>query len=606
MNSSLPFEEFKGALLFLTTAGVIVPLFRRIRISPIIGFLLAGIAIGPWGIGALVTRWAWLAPLRIENSQDISALAELGVVFLLFMIGLELSFERLARLRALVFGLGALQIGACAAALGAITVFAFGLTGSAALVVGCALALSSTAIIIPTLAERRRLGTAAGRAAFAVLLAQDLMVAPMLFMVSMLGARGAGPGESVNEALLFAILPAAAALALIIGAGRLLLRPLFHQVAQAHSTEFFMAACLLVVIGTAVVSSLAGLSMALGAFIAGLLLAETEYRREIEVTIEPFKGLLLGLFFVSVGAGLDIGAVVAAPVFTLSLAVGLIAVKAAIVFALALAFRLRPAVARELALLIAPGGEFAFALIGLGLSRGLVGAPIGAHLMVAVTLSMAAIPALAALAARVPTRMVSDDAELAGLGPSGDDAGNVIIIGYGRVGKLVGELLDRHDKPFIAVDSKASLVRRERETRKNLYWGDATRREFLRKCDIAHAVALIVTLDAPQACERVVELARNERPDLTIVARARDAQHAARLYELGATDAIPETIEASLQLSEAALVDIGVPMGYVIASIHEKRDEFRKLFKGSDQGRERRAVRLSTRVKDIGRKQAEN
>ena len=324
------------------------------------------------------------------------------MVFLLFMIGLELSFERLTRLRALVFGLGALQIGACAAALGAIAVFAFGLTRSAGLVIGCALALSSTAIVIPTLVERRRLGTAAGRAAFAVLLAQDLMVAPMLFMVSMLGARGAGLGGGLNEALLFAILPAAAALALIVGAGRLLLRPLFHQVAHAHSTEFFMAACLLVVMGTAIVSAMAGLSMALGAFIAGLLLAETEYRREVEVTIEPFKGLLLGLFFVSVGAGLDIGAVIAAPLFTLGLAFGLIAVKSAIVFALALALRLRLAVAREIALLLGPGGEFAFALIGAGVAQGLVGAEIGAHLMVAVTLSMVAIPALAALAARVP------------------------------------------------------------------------------------------------------------------------------------------------------------------------------------------------------------
>jgi CPA2 family monovalent cation:H+ antiporter-2 len=594
--------EFKGALLFLTTAGVIVPLFRRMRISPVIGFLLAGVAIGPWGVGALVTRLPWLAPFRIENSEEVSALAELGVVFLLFMIGLELSFERLKRLRTLVFGLGVLQIGACAAALGTIAILAFGLTRSAGLVVGCALALSSTAIVIPTLVELRRLGTAAGRAAFAVLLAQDLMVAPMLFMVSMLGTRGGGLGGSLNEALLFAILPAMGTLALIVGAGRLLLRPLFHQVAHAHSTEFFMAACLLVVMGTAIVSAMAGLSMALGAFIAGILLAETEYRREIEVTIEPFKGLLLGLFFVSVGAGLDIGAVIAAPLFTLSLAFGLIVVKSAIIFMLALALRLRLAVAREIALLLGPGGEFAFAMISAGVGQGLLGAEISAHLMVAVTLSMVTIPALAALAARVPVRASTDDADLAGLAPPGDDAGRVIIIGYGRVGKLVGDMLDRHKKPFIAVDGEASLVRRDRETRKNIYWGDATRLEFLRKCDIAHATAVVVTLDAPHACERVVELARKERPDLTIVARARDAHHATHLYELGATDAIPETVEASLQLSEAVLVDIGVPMGYVIASIHEKRDEFRKMLKGRDEERERRAIRMSTRVKDIGRK----
>jgi CPA2 family monovalent cation:H+ antiporter-2 len=598
---TFPLAEFKGALVFLTTAGVIVPLFRRIKLSPVIGFLLAGVVIGPWGIGALATRYPWLSPLHIENSEEISALAELGVVFLLFMIGLELSFERLKRLRMLVFGLGALQVVACAAVLGVIAVFAFGQSRSAALVIGCALALSSTAIVIPTLVERRRLGAPAGRAAFAVLLAQDLMVAPMLFMVSMLGARGGDFGEG----LLYAILPAAAAVALIVGAGRLLLRPLFHQVAHAHSTEFFMAACLLVIMGTAILSAMAGLSMALGAFIAGLLLAETEYRREIEVTIEPFKGLLLGLFFVSIGAELDIGQVIASPGMTLALTAGLIVVKAAVIFAVALALRQRVAVAREVALLLAPGGEFAFVMIGAGIAAKVVGDHFGAQVMVAVTLSMVAIPALAAIAARVPVRAATNDSDLADLAPPSDSAGRVIVVGYGRVGKLVGEMLARHDKPFIAIDGSATLVRRERDAQKNLYWGDATRLEFLRKCDLAHASALVVTLDAPHSCERVVELARKERPDITIVARARDAHHATHLYELGATDAIPETVEASLQLSEAVLVDIGVPMGFVIASIHEKRDEYRKLLQGHDDERERRAIRLSTRVKNMNRKRPE-
>ena len=606
MNSTLPFSEFKGALLFLMTAGVIVPLFRRIRISPVIGFLLAGVALGPWGVGALATQLPWLAPLRIDTDGEVSALADLGVVFLLFMIGLELSFERLTRLRTLVFGFGLLQISICAAVLGAVAIFVFGFASSFGLVIGCALALSSTAVVIPTLVERRRLGTTAGRAAFAVLLAQDLMVAPMLFMVAMLSAHGGGLGGNLDKSLLFAILPAVVALALIVGAGRLLLRPLFHQVAHAHSTEFFMAACLLVVMGTAIAAAMAGLSMALGAFIAGLLLAETEYRREIEVTIEPFKGLLLGLFFVSVGADLDIGAVIAAPLFTLGLAVGLIAIKSAIIFVLALALRMRPVVAREIALLLGPGGEFAFAMISAGIAQGVVAAHAGGQLMVVVTLSMVTIPVLAALAARVPTRVATDDADLAGLEPPSGETGRVIIIGYGRVGKLVGDMLDRHNKPFIAVDGNASLVRREREVHKNLYWGNATRLEFLRKCDIAHATAIVVTLDAPHSCERVVELARRERPDLTIIARARDAHHATHLYELGATDAIPETVEASLQLSEAVLVDIGVPMGYVIASIHEKRDEFRNILKGRDEERERRAIRLSTRVKDIGRKHSDN
>ena len=598
MTSTLPIVEFKGALLFLTAAGVIVPLFRRLQISPVIGFLSAGAAMGPWGVGALATRAPWLSPLTLETGAQGSALAELGVVFLLFMIGLELSFERLTRLRTLVFGLGALQVVSCSAALGVIAVFFYGVSKPAGLILGASLALSSTAIVIPTLAERRRLGTPAGRAAFAVLLAQDLMVAPLLFMVAMLGG---GLHGDLSEALLYAIAPAAAAIALIVGAGRLLLRPLFHMVAQAHSTEFFMAACLLVVMGTSIIAASAGLSMALGAFIAGLLLAETEYRREIEVTIEPFKGLLLGLFFVSIGAGLDIGAVIAAPLKTVTLALGLIAVKTLIIFGLGRAMRLRAPVARELALLLGPGGEFAFVMIGGGLAQGLIDPQTGGQAMAAVTLSMALIPALAALAARAPTRSSPDDSDLEALAPAEESSGGVIVIGYGRVGKLVGDLLDWHKKPFIAADGDAGLVRRARAGRDNVYWGDATRLEFLRKCGLGQATALVVTLDAPHACERVVELARKERPDLTIVARARDAHHATHLYELGATDAIPETVEASLQLSEAVLVDIGVPMGFVIASIHEKRDEFRKMLKGQEDGRERRAIKISTRVKEMGR-----
>ncbi len=601
MPQAFPIDTFKDALLFLVTAGVIVPLFRRIRLSPVIGFLLAGVALGPWGVGALAVRLPWIEPLRLRTGREGDALAELGVVFLLFMIGLELSFERLKRLRKLVFGLGALQVAVCAAALGGVGVAGFGLTGAAAAVVGGALALSSTAIVIPTLAERRRLGAPAGRAAFAVLLAQDLLVAPLLFMVSILGA----PGADFGVGLLTTIVPAVAAVALIVGAGRLLLRPLFHQVANAHSTEFFMAACLLVVMGTAILTAMAGLSMALGAFIAGLLLAETEFRREIEVTIEPFKGLLLGLFFVSVGSDLDVGQVIETPALSFGLAAGLIAIKAALIFGVSRALGLRAAVAREVALLLGPGGEFAFVMLGAGVAQHVVPDAAAAHLMVAVTLSMLAIPPLAALLARAPARPAAGDADLAGLAPPDDAGGRAILVGYGRVGQLVGEMLDRHGRPYTAIDDSASLVRRWRETKDNLYWGDATRLEFLRRCGLAGASALVVTLDAPQVCERIVVMARAERPDLTIIARARDADHARRLYELGATDAIPETIEASLQLSEAVLVDIGVPMGHVIASIHEKRDDYRKLLFGHAEERERRAIRLSTRVRDINRKRAD-
>ena len=302
-------EQYKDTLLFLTTAGLVVPLFRRLRISPVIGFLSAGAALGPYGLGRLGHQSTLVSIFALDKVSTIEPVAEFGVVFLLFMIGLELSFERLSRLRRLVFGLGALQLGIASATLATVALV-LGLPPAAAIIIGAGLALSSTAVIIPVMAERKRLGTAAGRTVFSVLLFQDLMVAPLIFLVTMLTIR---TGGSLWVTLAATLVPAIAGLLLLVGGGRLLMRPLFHHVAAAGSTEFFMAACLLVVIGTGVITAISGMSMGLGAFIAGLLLAETEYRREIEVTIEPFKGLLLGLFFVAIGAGLDFSQVAAAP-----------------------------------------------------------------------------------------------------------------------------------------------------------------------------------------------------------------------------------------------------------------------------------------------------
>ena len=599
-GTALALEDTKEILLFLATAGVAVPLFRRLKLSPVIGFLGAGVLLGPHVLGRLPDD-SWLGVLQLENTGRIAQIAEFGVVFLLFIIGLELSYERLARLRRLVFGLGAGQVALSAVLIGEIAAMIFGLPRGAALVVGGALALSSTAIVIPVLAERRRLSTTAGRAAFSVLLFQDLMVAPLLFTVSMAGSQG-GAASGTAE-IFWAFAPAIAALGVLVLGGRLLLRPLFHQVALARSTEFFMAACLFVVIGAGVASAMNGLSMALGAFIAGLLLGETEYRREIEVTLEPFKGLLLGLFFVSIGAELDLSQIARAPGLVIGIAAGLIVLKAAVLFALARVAGLPSPAARELSLLLGPGGEFAFVMISAAIAQRLLPEDVGATLILAVTLSMATIPLLAMVGAvrRAPDASGLDP-ELAAAPPPERPKGRVILVGYGRVGRLVGEMLARHKLDFIAVDGDPKLVSRERRETRNLYWGDATKPDFLRACGLEDARAIIVTIDRAQQTERVVEIARKARPDITIVARARDAHHATRLYELGATDAIPETVEASLQLSEAALVDIGVPMGLVIASIHEKRDEFRKLLQPAAEEHERRAIKMSTRLKDMSRR----
>jgi CPA2 family monovalent cation:H+ antiporter-2 len=577
MAAEVPASGYKDLVLFLATAGVVVPLFKRFKISPILGFLGAGVALGPFGLGALTDRAPWLAALTVSRPEDIAPLAEFGVVFLLFMIGLELSWERLRLMRRLVFGLGPLQLVVSAGVLAGMA----GLMHAslpAALTVGAAMALSSTAVIVPVLSERRRLHAETGRATFAVLLFQDLAVAPIMVTLAVVG-RAERHGFSPR--LLLAFLPAAIAILILVLAGRLLLRPMLKSVARARNEEMFMAACLLVVIGAGLISAVAGLSMAIGAFIAGLLLAETEYRHQVEVTIEPFKGLLLGLFFVSVGAGLDLSRLAAHPVLIGGLALGLIALKAAVTYGAGLVMGLKRAAAAESALVLAAGGEFAFVILNAAIAARLVPVHMGESVMLAATLSMFAIPALGAAGARIAAAVAPSPAtEPPPL--EQDLPSRVLVIGYGRVGRLVGEMLTEHRIDWVGVDRNAHDAEAARRAGKAVFFGDASRLELLRRLGLDTARALVVTMDAPEAAEAVVAAARQSRPDLTIVARARDARQAQRLYDLGATDAVPETIEASLQLSEAVLVDIGVPMGLVIASVHQRRDDYRKLLNKPD------------------------
>ncbi|KQQ23639.1 potassium transporter TrkA [Methylobacterium sp. Leaf123] len=590
---------YREAILFLVTAGIVVPLFHRLRISPVLGFIGAGALLGPFGLGRFADAHPWLAPFTIGNRAEIAHLAEFGVIFLMFMIGIELSWERLRVLRRLVFGLGAIQVTASATVI-ALILLALDQPVAGAVLVGLALALSSTAVVLPVLAEQKRLGTPAGRTSFAILLFQDLAVAPILFAIAVLGRKDGG---DLGAALALALGQAAIALVVIVVAGRVALRPLFHLVARTRSPELFMAACLLVIVATAVVAAGSGLSMTLGAFVAGLLLAETEYRRAIEATIDPFKGLLLGVFFVSVGMNLDPAQLISAPGAILGLSVGLLVIKGAVVLVGARIMKLSRSVALETALLIGPGGEFAFVLIGGAMATGLVPEPVGGAALIVTTVTMIAIPGLAALARRIGGRASKQQTGPAQAEPLPEPEQNrVIIAGYGRVGRLVGEMLKRHAISHIAVDSDPARVAEQRRLGSPVYFGDSANTEMLRRCDIATARALVVTLDNPRAVEAVVQAARAERPDLTIVARARDARHATQLYEMGVDDAVPETIEASLQLSEAVLVDVGVPMGNVIASIHERRDEFRTMLKRREA--EARPVFRARRTVGKGRETA--
>ncbi|MNQ53930.1 Glutathione-regulated potassium-efflux system protein KefC [compost metagenome] len=587
--------EYRDLVVFLAAAGVVVPLFNRLKISPVLGFLAAGVLLGPDGLGRFAQSHGWLSWLTIGDQAQIRQLSELGVAFLLFMIGLELSWERLKAMRRLVFGLGMLQVAVCTLVI-AVAFMALGQSLAGAAVLGMGLALSSTAVVMPVLAAQGRINSETGRATFAVLLAQDVAVAPILITVTVLATLAQGSGMSgggVEPAALgralFTLLPAAGGLFLMVLLGRLVLRPMFRSVARAQhrgeGRELFVAASLLVVVVSGLAAQAVGLSMSLGALVAGVLLAETEFRREVEVAIDPFKGLLLGVFFIGVGIGLDLDAVAADPATVLGLAGGLILLKALIIFILARAWGLAARSAIETALVLGPAGEFAFVVLSTGMVEGLASPELTRKAMLAATLSMFAVPLLAVLA-RVLTKRAAlpSEAEPEGLSPDAAvlaPDGAVLVVGFGRVGHLVGELLAEHDQRFIALDSDPASVRSGRAEGFEVYYGDAARPEMLNACGLESARALIVTMDSPTKVDEVVRTARALRPDLILIARARDDRHAARLYALGVTDAVPETTEASLQLAENTLVDLGVPMGLVLASIHERRDGFRKTFQAA-------------------------
>ena len=597
--------DYKDLVVFLAAAGVIVPLVNRLKISPILGFLAAGVLLGPDGLGRFAQSVPWLSWLTIGDPGQLAQLSELGVAFLLFMIGLELSWERLRAMRRLVFGLGLMQVAVCTAVL-ACGFLLMGQTLASAVVLGMGLALSSTAVVMPVLAERGRLKGTVGRSTFAILLAQDLSVAPILITVTVLAAlaqQGGALDTAVLGRALFTLVPAAIGLGLMVLLGRVVLRPMFRSVAKARKVdqggELFVAASLLVVVGAGLAAQASGLSMSIGALLAGVLLAETEFRREVEVSIEPFKGLLLGVFFVGVGLGLDLDAIAADPVGVFGLALALTVVKTGVIFGLARFWGLGARPALETALVLAPAGEFAFVVFATGLVEGLAPPQLTNTVALSATVSIFSIPLLALLGQRLARKTAPDGERLPDLPPPEAMDGAVIIVGFGRVGRLIGEMLKEHDQAFIALDTDPGIVSAGRRDGFDVFYGDAGRREMLQHCGVQSTRALIVTMDAPTKVDEVVTAARSMREDLILIARARDDQHAMRLYGLGVTDAVPETTEASLQLAENTLVDLGVPMGLVLASIHERRDQFRKAFQAATpierRNRPSRALRRTVR-----------
>ncbi len=583
---------YHDALVVLVTAALIVPLLQRLNINTILGFLLAGAVLGPKGLGGFTAEAPWLNWITVSNDEGLGLLGELGVVFLLFLVGLELSFKRLVTMRRLVFGLGGLQVLISATIIGAV-LLVLKFDAASAVIIALSLALSSTAIVVEILSGQQRLATTSGRATFSVLLLQDLAVVPLLLLVTILApAQG---NASAMSAMFQTFGQATVAIGLIVSIGSLVLRPLFRLVASSDNAELFIAATLLVAVGSGLATAAAGLSMALGAFIAGLLLAETEFRRAIEATVDPFKGLLLGVFFFVVGMSLDFGKLIDDPVTILGAVLGIIVLKTVVVAGLMRVAGFSWRHVTESSLLLGPCGEFAFIVASLAIFYGVLSPEVGANVKVIAAFSMALIPVLDSVARLLSGRLSREAYKQMAIAdlPEAATQPRAIVIGYGRVGSLVSEMLNAHQVSHVVTEYDADIVLRARTRGEPVYYGDAKSMALLGRLGIAHADAVIITLQTPSEIDHVVATVREKQPDIVIIARARDAEHARHLYQLGVSDAVPETIEASLQLSEAALVGLDVPTGPVIASIHDKRDQYREALQGAAgaMGRSSRAIR---------------
>ena len=550
------------ALVILGAAGIVIPVFHRFRITPVIGFILIGLLVGPFGLGRLVPEHPWLFHFTITDPESLDPFAEFGIVLLLFTIGLELSFNRLWSMRKLVFGLGALEL-AIIGSLIAAALVVLGQGWTAALALGFALALSSTAIVLPISGTTRPVG----RAALSMLLFEDIAIVPIIFV---LGALAPYAQQEGWEGLFTTVWQGLAMVTVLLVAGRLVLPRLFAQAARTKSPELFLAASLLVVIGASLATAVVGLSPIVGALIAGLLIAETEYQGEVEAIIEPFKGLALGIFLITVGMSVDLATIWANFADIVLAVVGVLLLKAAVTGVLLRMMGARRGTAAETGLLMASPSETTLIVLAAATAAMVIDRETAQFWQIVTAIGLTVTPLLARLGQHVARRVEP-------LPAMEDDLGEAraIVIGAGRVGQLVADMLTVHGIPYVAIDSDAELIERVRRMGYRATFGDAARGNTLNRLGIDRAPAVILTMDEPVLAQRLTARLRKSHPDLPIIARARDLHHAAALYRAGASHAVPETLESSLQLSEAVLVDLGVPMGPVIASIHEKRDEFR-------------------------------
>ncbi len=532
--------------IFFGAAVVAVPLTKRLGLGAVLGYLAAGAMIGPWGLSL------------IGDVESILHFAEIGVVLLLFIIGLELQPSRLWTMRKSVFGLGALQVG-CSAALLSLAGVVFGLSWLEALVVGLALSLSSTAFALQTLAEKRQMPTRHGRAAFSVLLFQDLAAIPILAVLPLLASGDAVTSgtEPELEAQLVAVALAFGAVAAVVLGGRMLLRPCLRLIAASGIREVFTAFALLTVLGTALLMEQVGLSMALGAFIAGVLLADSEYRHAMEADIEPFKGLLLGLFFMAVGMSVNIGLLIEKPFLIAALVAGLIAVKIAVLYGLGRSYGLNDRSSWYLAIAISQGGEFAFVIFNIAVGARILEHGLSELLILVVTVSMVATPLLILIMERLSAargKPVQKDEPV----PAIEEDNRVIIAGFGRFGQVVGRVLRAKRIGFTALEVSSAQVDFVKKFGNKIYYGDASRLDLLRAAKADQARIFVLAIDDEEASLRTAETVKKNFPHLTIYARARNRSHAYKLIDLGIETVTRETFFSGLEVARSVLGSLGV------------------------------------------------
>lgn len=582
-SSELYSPVMSDALVILGAAGIVIPVFNRYRITPVIGFILVGLLVGPFGLGRHVFDHPWLSYVTITDPHGLEVFAEFGIILLLFSIGLELSFGRLWDMRRMVFGLGSLELIVIGSSLTFILA-AIGQGFVGAFSLGIALALSSTALVLKITSR----ATPVGRAALAMLLFEDIALVPIIFLLGALAPHA--DGDSMGNLLHTLMWGSLAVIALLVF-GRYLLPPLFAQAARTKSPELFLAASLLVVILASLATAATGLSPIVGALVAGLLIAETEYHSEVEQITEPFKGLALGVFLITIGMSIDIMVVWENLGSILIAVVGVLLLKATVTGLLLRLMGARRGTATETGILMSSPSETTLIVLSAAASAQLIQPGTAQFWQIVTAIGLTVTPLLS-LAGKVVARQVEGvDAQHQPVEDHGKP--RTIIVGFGRVGRLVADMLATHGRPYFAVDSDTDLVSEGRRRGYAVTFGDAGRGDAMLRMGAADAAAVILTMDEPVTAQRIVRKLRVQFPDLPIIARARDIEHAAQLYRAGATHAVPETLESSLQLSEAALVETGVAMGPVIASIHEKRDEYRDMIMEQGGLTEKPALRSS-------------